>query len=153
MREMRNAGHLYFNRYSDLALNLLRAAARPLGDDLNVVVGHVGICLDGQIAERDDAPGGEHNDAPKDKPAIGKREVDECANHLLVPRSFKQQSVRYDLLARRDARKNLLPVAGEHLTGTDLNAPELIAASRYIHPVAIVQVKNGIRWDHCEMRF
>ena len=93
MGEVRNAGHLDLDRHRDLALDLLGAAARPLGDDLDVVVGDVGIGFDGQVAERDDAPGGEHHHSAQNQPAIFQREIDECANHLLVPRGFKQQSI------------------------------------------------------------
>ena len=83
MREMGNAGHLNFDRHGDLALDLFSRAARPLGDDLHVVVGYVGVGLDGQRAEADDAPGGEHNDRAEDQPAALEREIDECANHLV----------------------------------------------------------------------
>ena len=93
MRQVRNAGHLNLDRHGDLALDLFGAAARPLRDDLHIVVGHIGIGLDGQIAKRDDAPGGEHHHAAEDQPAVLEREIDECANHLLVPRGFKQQCV------------------------------------------------------------
>ena len=93
MGEVGNAGHLDFDRHRDLALDLFGAAARPLGDDLDVVVGDVGVGLDGQVAERDDAPGGEHHHAAEHQPAVLEREIDECANHLLVPRCFKQQCV------------------------------------------------------------
>ena len=61
MSEMGNAGHLDFDGNGYLALDLLGAAAWPLGDDLNVVVGYVRIGFDGQAAKRDDAPGGEYN--------------------------------------------------------------------------------------------
>ena len=89
MREMGNAGHLNLNRHGDLALDLFSGAARPLGDDLHVVVGYVGVGLDGQRAEADNAPGGEHNHCAEDQPAVLEREIDECANHLLVPRGFE----------------------------------------------------------------
>ena len=51
MRKVGNAGHLNLDRHRDLALNFFSAAARPLGDDLNIVVGYVGIGFDGQVAE------------------------------------------------------------------------------------------------------
>ena len=63
MREVGDAGHLNLDGHGDLALNLFGAAARPLGDDLDVVVGDVGIGFDGQVAKGDDAPRGE-NDTP-----------------------------------------------------------------------------------------
>jgi hypothetical protein len=57
--EVGNSGHLNFDRHRDLALNLLGAAPRPLGDDLHVVVGDVGVGLNGKGAERNNAPNGE----------------------------------------------------------------------------------------------
>jgi len=57
MGEMLNARHLnlYWDRY--LAFDLLGAAARPLRDYRDVVVGNIRIRLDRQIAKRNDAPG------------------------------------------------------------------------------------------------
>jgi hypothetical protein len=39
-----------------LLLDLLGGDARPLRDDLDVVVGHVGISFDRQLMERNSAP-------------------------------------------------------------------------------------------------
>ena len=52
MGEVGNAGHLDLDRDGDLALDLFGAAARPLGDDLDVVVGDVGVGFDGQARKR-----------------------------------------------------------------------------------------------------
>ncbi len=90
VREVRNAGHLNFNGHRHLTLNLLSAAAGPLRDDLHVVVGDVRISLNRQVAERDDAPRGEHDNTAENKPAVSEREINKGADHLLIPRCFKQ---------------------------------------------------------------
>ena len=48
--------HLNFNRNGDLLFHFFRGAARPLRNDLHVVVGDVGIGFDGQIVKRDRPP-------------------------------------------------------------------------------------------------
>ena len=86
MLQVGNAGHLDFDGDGDLLLNLFGGAARPLRDDLDVVVGDVGIGLDGQAVEGDDAPGKEQNRGSDHEPAIVQGEIDEAADHLLVHR-------------------------------------------------------------------
>ena len=44
-----NAGHLHFDRHGDLLLDLFGGAPRPLGNDLDVVVGYVGVGLHRQV--------------------------------------------------------------------------------------------------------
>ena len=83
MSEVGNAGHLDFDRHGDLALDLFGAAARPLGDDLHVVVGHVGIGFDGQVAEATMPQAVSTTTAAEHQPAVLEREIDECANHLV----------------------------------------------------------------------
>ena len=80
-----NAGHLDLDGDGDLALDLLGRAARPLGDDLDVVVGDVGIGFNRQGAEGDDAPRGEDDRAAQHQPAAPKSEIDDRANHLGSP--------------------------------------------------------------------
>ena len=82
--------------------------------------------------------------AAEHQPAVLEREIDECANHLLVPRGFKQQRVGDHLLAGLNAGENLLPVAVEHLAGVNFGALELVAARRHEDPVAVMQVKHGV---------
>ena len=91
-------GHLNLDRHSHLPLDLLGRAARPLRDDLHVIVGDVGIGLDGQRAKRNDAPRGEHHHTAEHEPPALEREINECANHLLIPRCFKQQCIGHNLL-------------------------------------------------------
>jgi hypothetical protein len=80
MGQVRNAGHLDFDGNRDLAFDLLGAAPRPLRDDLDVVVGNVGIGLNGQSAEREDAPNSEQQNSAKDEPPALEREIDESTN-------------------------------------------------------------------------
>ena len=51
VREMRNAVHLNFDGNGDLLLHFFGGAAGPLGDDLHVVVGDIGIGFDGEIVK------------------------------------------------------------------------------------------------------
>src|SRR5580658_4646302 len=85
MGQVRNARHLDFNGNCDLALDLFRAAAGPLRDDLHVVVGHVGVSLDRQGFESHDAPSSNEQDSAKHQPSALEREVDEGANHYWFP--------------------------------------------------------------------
>ena len=61
MHHVGNAVHHGFERDGHLLLDLLRGNARPLGDDLDVVVGDVGIRFHGKLMERDRAPGQQQN--------------------------------------------------------------------------------------------
>ncbi len=49
MNDARNAIHRDFKRNRDLLLNLLRRNSRPLRDDLDIVVRHVGISFDRKL--------------------------------------------------------------------------------------------------------
>ena len=81
MGHVRNAGHLDFDRHGDLLLDLFGGAAGPLRDDLDVVVGDVGVGLDGKVVEGDDSPAEEHDRKTDDQPAIVQRKIDETSNH------------------------------------------------------------------------
>ena len=144
MSQVRNPGHLYLYRDRDLALDFFGAAAGPLGDDLDVVIGHIGIRFDRQIAERNDSPRRHNQNAAENQPAVCQCEINKCAKHLLVPRSFKQQRVVDHLLAGLKAGKNFLSVAFDHFAGANFNTLELVVAGGHIHPVAVMQVKNGV---------
>src|SRR5271165_6321998 len=85
MGEVRHTRHLDFDRHGDLALDLFCTAAGPLGDDLHVVVGDVGIGLDGKIAERDDAPHGEDKRSAEHHPAVFESEFNQSSKHYCVP--------------------------------------------------------------------
>jgi len=82
MLHVREASHLDFNGNGDLLLDFFGGAARPLRDDLDVVVGDVGIGFDGKLMERDGTPGEEEESSSDNQPAIVQREIDEAANHL-----------------------------------------------------------------------
>jgi hypothetical protein len=51
MLQVRQPVHHDFNGDGDLLLHLFGRAARPLRDDLHVVVGYIRISFDGQILE------------------------------------------------------------------------------------------------------
>ena len=60
--EVRDAVHHVFEGDGDLLLHLLGGPAGPLRDDPGVVVGYVGVCLDGKVLELD-YPYAEEEDA------------------------------------------------------------------------------------------
>ncbi len=76
-----DAGHLYFDRDGDLLLNLFGGAAGPLGDDLDVVVGDVGVGFDRKVVEGDDAPAGQQDGCAQHQPSIVESKVDETFDH------------------------------------------------------------------------
>ena len=93
MGEAGDAAHLDFNGDGDLALDFFGGAAGPLGDDLDVVVGDVWVCLNGEATEGDDTPDGEGEDAAEDEPAAFEREVDEGTDHWVTALSSERALV------------------------------------------------------------
>ncbi len=81
MGHVRDAGHLDFNRRRNLLLDLFGGAARPLRDDLDIVVGDVRVSLHWKIVEGDDAPAEEHDRKTEDQPTVVQRKIDETSNH------------------------------------------------------------------------
>ena len=56
MGHVRDAVQFHFQRNGDLLLHFFGRMPGPLGDDLRVGVGDIGIGFDGQIVKRNDAP-------------------------------------------------------------------------------------------------
>ena len=56
MIQMRDAVHCDFERNRDLLLHFFGGAARPLRDDLDVIVGDVGVGFHRKVVEGDRAP-------------------------------------------------------------------------------------------------
>src|SRR5271165_4514552 len=81
---MRNSVHHDFDRNCNLLFHLLSRAARPLRNDVDVVVGHVRIRFDGQIGKRNGAPDQQEDGRQHDQKAVGEREIDDGADHLLL---------------------------------------------------------------------
>ena len=85
MRRCRNAVHRDFQRNRDLLLDLLGGDAGPLGDDLDVVVGHVRIGFHRQAVERNDAPAeqqdgdGQHQQAVLSSAKSTSRRIIDCS--------------------------------------------------------------------------
>ena len=84
MSEVRNAIHLHFDRHGDLLLHLLGGAARPLRDDLDVVVRHVRIRLYRQRPKREDTPAEEQHRKDQHEKAVLQRKVDDRSHHCWV---------------------------------------------------------------------
>ncbi len=81
MLQMRQAVHDDFNGDGHLLFDLFRGAAWPLRDHLNVVVGHVRVGFDGQIAKRNDAPREQQNRDGRDQQPVIQGKVDQAPDH------------------------------------------------------------------------
>ena len=80
---LRDAVHDDFERDGDLLLDLLGRDARPLRDDLDVIVGHVRIGVDGQMVERHVADAGQQNRKSQNEQALVERKIDDAGGSLL----------------------------------------------------------------------
>src|SRR5271170_3408816 len=81
MLHVGNTGHLDLDRHGDLLLDVLRRTPRPLSDDLDVVVGDVGIGLYRQVMKRDDAPREKQGREAEHQPAVIQRKIDQAPYH------------------------------------------------------------------------
>src|SRR5215469_8345041 len=81
MLEMGQTVHHDFDGDGDLLFHFFGGAAGPLRDDLDVVVGDVGVCLDRQSAEGNDAPDEQEQGNHQNKEPAVQGEIDEVANH------------------------------------------------------------------------
>ncbi len=77
MIQVGDAIHGDFERNRDLLFHLLRGPARPLRNHLNVVIGYVGICLDGQVVKGDSTPDEKQESDKNNQKAIVQGKVDE----------------------------------------------------------------------------
>ena len=76
-----NAVHHGFQRDGDLLLDLLGGDAGPLRDDIDVIVGHVGVSLDRQPMKRDNAPGKQQDSDRQHQKTALERKIDQLSNH------------------------------------------------------------------------
>jgi hypothetical protein len=60
---------------------------------------------------------------------------------LGLQRCLELENVGNNLLPGLNARQNLLPVAVQHATAVNFNAPELVSTGRDKDPVAVMQVQ------------
>jgi hypothetical protein len=86
---VRDAVHGDFQRDGDLLLDLLGGAAGPLCNHLDIIVGDVGIGLDGQRTKCDDAPDEKNGSQRQDEQTFAECGIDDSLNHCLfaVPKS------------------------------------------------------------------
>src|SRR4029077_3118474 len=76
---------LYFEGDRDLLLDFFRRVTWPLADDLGIGVGDVGISLNREIVERDNAPDKQHQRQTEHQNAISQGKVDDITDHLPCP--------------------------------------------------------------------
>ncbi len=137
MNHMGDAVHHRLKRNRDLLLDLFRGNSWPLRDDLDIVIGDVGIGFDGELVERDRSPAKQYECRCEDKKAVLQRKINNLANHLLFHRVLQHQRVRGHLLPRPNARDNLLHVSWKHLSGGNFDALKLSIAYRCEDPVTV----------------
>src|SRR6185369_2550233 len=92
MGHVSNAVQLNFQRHRDLLLHFLGGVARPLGDDLRVGIRDIGVGLNRQIVERENAPDKENNRDAQDQNAVAQGEVDEKTDHLPCSATAEENS-------------------------------------------------------------
>src|SRR6516165_2803686 len=139
------AVHHDFKWNRDLLLDLFRGDSGPLGNDIDVVVGYIGIGFNGKLVERDRAPHKKRDRKRQDQESVLQGKGDQIANHLLLHRVLEHKRRLDNLLAWPDAGDDFLQVLGKHLSGDDFNAPEVGATEWYVDPVAVAQMQNRAR--------
>src|SRR5260370_9595646 len=81
MVQVRDSWHLNLSRNCHLLFDMFRGVSRPLGDDVDIVVGDIRIRLNREVVERDRSPGKEQKGNCQNNEAVAQREVDEFADH------------------------------------------------------------------------
>ena len=81
MLQVRKPVHLDFDGNGDLLFHFFGGAARPLGDDLNVIVGDVGVGFDRKIVKRNRAPNEQQHGESQNQETVIECVVHEGANH------------------------------------------------------------------------
>src|SRR5271169_5333197 len=83
---MRKSVHHDLYRNRNLLFDFFGCTARPLRDDVDIVIGNVRIGFDGKITERNDAPNEQENGDCQYQQTIVQGEVNESANHCRYER-------------------------------------------------------------------
>src|SRR5580704_150206 len=84
---MRDTVHDDFDRDRDLLFDLFRRNSGPLRDDLNIVVGYIGVRLNRQVTKSGNTPREEQQCEGYDENAVIESKINDQANHfLLLPR-------------------------------------------------------------------
>ena len=142
MHHVGNAVQDDFQRHRDLLFNLLRRNPRPLGDDLDIVVRHIGIGIHRKTVECDHTARDQQHREGKNQQPLVEGKINNSANHLLLHRVLQHQRILNHLGSGLDPRDDLLHVSGKHAAGDDFKAPETSIPQRHKDPVAVVQVQN-----------
>ncbi len=86
VNDLRDPVHDDLKRNRYLLFDLLRGNSRPLGNNLDVVIRHVGIRFDGQALKRNDPAGEKDQRQAYDEQSIAKSKINDATNHLLLHR-------------------------------------------------------------------
>src|ERR1035441_2866471 len=128
----------------DLLFHLFRRASRPLRDDPNILVGHIGIGFDGQIVEGDDSPDEQQQPHGQHEHAVAQRKINQEPDHaaLFLRRAGKLQRIGHDLIARFQSADNLLRSIFFLCPKLHRNPPELVLSRGKEYPVLVVQMDD-----------
>src|SRR5580692_893183 len=138
MHDVRDAVHHDFERNRDLLLDLFRRNPRPLSDDLDIVVGYIGIRLNGKVTEGNDAPSEKQQGEPQNKQAVAESKINDSTNHLLLHGVLQCQSIRDHLDSGFEPGNNFLHIVGKHDSRDHFQPFEMPRAYRGVDPLAIM---------------
>ena len=150
MREMGDAVQFDFEGDGDLLLDFFGGVSGPLGDDLGVGVGDVGIGLDGQSMEGKDAPDEEHERRAQNHEAVAQGEVDQRTDHSFFSATSVENSralVTSSSPGFTPSRICCMP-SGARPSAWTGNLAEAVVAFFAEDPVFVVQAHDGGGWDH-----
>ena len=85
MHHMWNSVHDDFERNRDLLFDLLRRDSRPLRNDLDVVIRHVRIGLDGKVMKRNHPSREKQQRKTQHEQTVVESKINDSANHSLLP--------------------------------------------------------------------
>src|SRR5271167_5237021 len=108
MHNLRDTVHDDFKRNGDLLLDLFRRNTWPLGNDLDVVVGYVGISLDRQPFERNYPSSEKQQCETQHQEPVVQSEINDSTNHLLLHRVLQYQGIRNYPISGLEPGNNLL---------------------------------------------
>ena len=102
MDHVGNAVQSGFHRDGDLLFNLFGRNSGPLGDDLDIVVRHIGIGIDGKTVEGDRSGCDQQQRERNNQKLLVERKINNSLDHLLLHRVLHDQRILNYLIAGLD---------------------------------------------------